>query len=199
MLIVKRLCRPGLGPISFYIDGGECLALTGPSGAGKTQLLRSLADLDRCQGEVTINGISRSDLPAPEWRRRLVYVPAESGWWMDIVGDHFSDPSRAVELLCQLGFDRSSKVLDWPVARMSSGERQRLALVRSICSNAEGLLLDEPTSSLDRDNTKLVEKLLTNRLKSGICILLVSHDQAQVARLTRRNIHLERGRLVTPP
>jgi len=173
------------------------LALTGPSGSGKTQLLRSLADLDPSEGEVILNSIERSGQPAPEWRQRLVYVPAEAGWWADIVGDHFSTPARAMQLLSRLGFDKSSKVLDWPVARLSSGERQRLALVRGLISNAEGLLLDEPTSSLDRDNAELVEELLLDRLKAGVSVLLVSHDPAQVARIARRNIRLENGRLDT--
>ena len=197
MLVVESLRRPGLGPLSFHIEGGECLALTGPSGSGKTQLLRSLADLDPSEGEVILNSIVRSDQPAPEWRQRLVYVPAKAGWWADIVGDHFSAPARAPQLLSRLGFDKPSKVLDWPVARLSSGERQRLALVRGLISNAEGLLLDEPTSSLDRDNAELVEELLLDRLKAGVSVLLVSHDPAQVARIARRNIHLENGRLDT--
>ncbi len=198
MLTVENLCRPGLGPLSFHIDGGECLALTGPSGAGKTLLLRALADLDLNEGEVVIGGRLRSDLPAPEWRCRLGYVPAETGWWADQVGDHFSSPSLAAELLAQLGFAQPSQVLDWPVARLSSGERQRLALARSLCCNTDVLLLDEPTSALDRDNAGLVEQLLQIRLKAGTCILLVSHDTAQVVRLAGRSIRLENGRLVAP-
>lgn len=195
MLAVESLLRPGLGPISFQIDRGECLALTGSSGAGKTQLLRSLVELDVCQGEVIINGILRSDLSAPEWRRRIAYVPAESGWWADTVGDHFAVPERATALLSQLGFDQSSNVFDWPVARLSSGERQRLALVRGLYSKAEVLLLDEPTSSLDRDNAEVVEKLLQSQMEAGVSILLVSHDPVQVARMAKRSIHLENGRL----
>lgn len=199
MLTVENLSRPGLGPLSFHIDGGECLALTGPSGAGKTMLLRALADLDLNEGKVVIGGRLRSDLPAPEWRRRLGYVPSETGWWADLVGDHFSTSTQAAELLAQLGFAQPNEVLDWPVARLSSGERQRLALARSLCSNADALLLDEPTSALDRDNAGLVEQLLQIRLKAGTCILLVSHDLAQVARLAGRSIHIEDGRLVAPP
>ena len=198
MLTVEDLSRPGLGPLSFYIAGGECIALTGPSGAGKTQLLRSIADLDLSEGKVSLNGVLRSDQPAPEWRRRLVYVPAEAGWWADIVGDHFSAPAIATQLLSRLGFDQSSKVLDWPVARLSSGERQRLALVRGLIGDAEGLLLDEPTSNLDQANAGLVENLLRNRLKDGLSILLVSHDPAQVGRIAQRKIRIENGQLVTP-
>ena len=145
-----------------------------------------------------MNGMLRSDVPAPEWRRRLAYVPSEPGWWADIVGDHFPAPTRAIELLARLGFNQSSKILDRPVAQLSSGERQRLALVRGLYQNSEVLLLDEPTSSLDRDNADLVEGLLQNRLKSGVSILLVSHDPSQVARIAGRSIQIENGRLVSP-
>ena len=57
------------------------MALTGPSGSGKTQLLRSLADLDPSEGEVILNSYVRSEQSAPEWRRRLLYVPAQAGWY----------------------------------------------------------------------------------------------------------------------
>ena len=101
-------------------------------------------------------------------------------------------------MLAQLGFTQPSQVLDWPVARLSSGERQRLALARGLCCNTEVLLLDETTCALDLDNAELVEQLLQNRLRAGAAILLVSHNSAQVERLAVRSIHLENGRLAAP-
>jgi len=62
------------------------LALKGPSGAGKTHLLRSLADLDPGEGEVILNSIVRSDQLVPEWRQRLLHVPALAAWWPGIGG-----------------------------------------------------------------------------------------------------------------
>ena len=99
MLQVDDLRRPGLGPISFHIDDGECLALTGPSGVGKTLLLRALVDLDPNQGRVTAAVRGRADLQAPDWRRLVAYLPAESGWWMDRVGEHLPDREAARLLL----------------------------------------------------------------------------------------------------
>ncbi len=199
LLSIDGLRRSGLGPLSFEINAGECLALTGPSGAGKTLLLRALADLDPNEGQVRLDGRERAVFPAPDWRRRLSYVPAEAGWWQDQVGPHFPDQSRARELLSQLGFEDAAEVLAWPVSQLSSGERQRLALARGLIGRAQILLLDEPTSALDEDNRDLVETLLRSRLDDNVAILLVSHDRHQIERLADRVLGLENGQLVAAP
>ncbi|MBL6955155.1 MAG: ATP-binding cassette domain-containing protein [Alphaproteobacteria bacterium] len=196
MLRVDDLHRPGLGPLSFHIDEGECLALTGPSGAGKSLLLRAIVDLDPNQGRITAAARPRDSVPAPEWRRLVAYLPAESGWWMDRVGDHMPDGQAARELLDGLGFADPDAVLSGLVGQLSSGERQRLALARGLLGTARVLLLDEPTSALDPENCALVEALLRARLAAGVSVLLVSHDVAQVARLAARGLRLEQGQLV---
>jgi len=203
VLTVEGLQRPnpqaGLGPLSFHIDAGECLALTGPSGAGKTLLLRALADLDPSSGMVRVGGRERNGVPAPEWRRLVAYVPAEAGWWHDVVGPHMPDQATVKEIIGALGFPDPVAVLAWPLTRLSSGERQRLALARGLLGEARVLLLDEPTSALDNESRGLVEDLLLARLAAGAAILLVSHDQAQMGRLARRRLHMRQGELVTPP
>lgn len=196
MLRVDDLRRPGLGPISFHIDAGECLALTGPSGAGKSLLLRAIVDLDPNQGRVAAAARARASMQATEWRRLVAYLPAESGWWLDRVGDHMPGGQAARELLGGLGFADPEAVLSWPVAQLSSGERQRLGLARGLLGTARVLLLDEPTSALDQENRALVESLLQARLAGGAAVLLVSHDAAQIARLAGRCLRLEQGRLV---
>ena len=201
MLRVDELTRRdhglGLGPLSFQIDQGECLALTGPSGAGKSLLLRAVVDLDPNLGEVIADGRRRSGTPAPRWREIVRYFPADPGWWLDRVGDHMADKPAARDLLASLGFDDPDAVMSWQVSRLSSGERQRLALVRGLLGDARVLLLDEPTSALDVENRDLVEALLRGRLEQGNAILLVSHDPAQGARLAERSLRLEQGRLVS--
>ena len=199
MLRVDNLHRPGLGPISFHIDEGECLALTGPSGAGRSMLLRAIVDLDPNQGRITAAARTRASVPAPEWRRLVAYLPAESGWWMDRVGDHMPDRAAARELLAGLGFADPDAALSGPVAQLSSGERQRLALARGLLGTARVLLLDEPTSALDPENCAQVEELLQGRLAKGAATLLVSHDPAQIARLAARSLRLEQGQLVAGP
>ena len=79
MLRVVDLIRPGLGPISLHVDAGECVSVAGPSGAGKSLLLRTIADFDPAGGEVTLDGAVREAMPAPAWRRQVMYVATEPG------------------------------------------------------------------------------------------------------------------------
>ena len=77
MLEVDGLIAPHLGPLDFSVDRGQILFVTGPSGAGKTLLLRALADLDPHEGEIRLAGAAAADIAPPEWRRRVAYLPAE--------------------------------------------------------------------------------------------------------------------------
>ena len=191
MLSVRGLTRPGLGPVDFDIADGECVVLSGPSGAGKTLLLRALADLDPALGRVTLNGVARDDVPGPEWRRRLAYVAAEAAWWSDLAGDHFDDADAARPGLAGLGLDAA--MLENPVALLSTGERQRLALLRALVLEPSAMLLDEPTSALDADNVGRVEAMIEARRAAGAAILIVTHDDAQARRLAARQLVVEAG------
>lgn len=172
---------------------GELVILSGPSGSGKTLLLRALADLDPADGGVSLNGRPRAAIPGPQWRARVRYLATDAGWWKARVGEHFSDTDAVLPLLEALGLP--AYALDWQVARLSTGERQRLALIRAFAGAPEVLLLDEPTSGLDTESVGRVEALLTARLAAGAAILMVSHDPAQVRRLGHRRLGMANGRL----
>ena len=88
-------------------------------------------------------------------------------------------------------------VLRRRVAHLSSGERQRLALVRALVMRPELLILDEPTGALDAENTARVEALLKALLEGGMTLLLITHDAAQARRLGRRFWRMEAGRLTS--
>ena len=193
MLDVRGLRRPGLGPVDLTLAAGECVALSGPSGAGKSLLLRAIADLDPSDGEVSLDGTAREAVTAPAWRRQVTYVAAESAWWDDRVGAHFDDPAAAVPLARLLGLPAAA--VDWSVARLSTGERQRLALARALALSPKVLLLDEPTAALDPEATAAVEAVLRQRLGQGGAILLVTHDAAQARRLANRGFRVEAGML----
>ena len=193
MLKVRGLTRPGIGPIDLDLSEGECVALSGPSGVGKTLLLRAIADLDPNSGRVTLKGEAREATPAPEWRRRVSYLAAESGWWEDMVAAHFTDAEAARLLLPVLGL--CPEALNWRVEHLSTCERQRLALVRLLIQSPPVLLLDEPTSALDTDTAKAVETEIKKRCRDGAAILIVSHDDEQMKRLAGRRLHMKSGRL----
>jgi ABC-type multidrug transport system ATPase subunit len=191
-LRIELLATELIGPISLDIAAGECVALMGPSGVGKSLLLRAIVDLDPNTGNVAVGDRERGEIPASEWRKLVAFVPAESGWWADRVGDHFSAGCNATELIGRLGLAGS---LDWDVARLSTGERQRLALARALCRRPLALLLDEPTASLDEHATGLVEQLIRECCGDGMAVLLVTHDRPQAARLAKRVLRMSEGRI----
>ena len=156
-------------------------------------LLRAIADLDANEGSVFAGALERARTPAPAWRRTVACVPAEPGWWGDVVRDHFDSPYPTA-LVQSMGFGR--EVFEARVSRLSTGERQRLALARCLARSPEVLLLDEPTAALDENNKREVEATLTACLARGASLLLVTHDPAQAARLATCSLKMENGRLV---
>lgn len=191
LLTVRGLKRAGIDIPDFGLAAGEALAVLGPSGSGKTLFLRALADLDENEGALTLKGEAREAMPAPRWRRRATYVPAESGWWAEHVRAHFEDWDAAAPSAERMGIPAEAG--DWPVSRLSTGERQRLALVRALVQGADLLLLDEPTSGLDVQATWTVEARLREFLADGGGLVFVTHDPAQARRLAKRGLHFEKG------
>jgi len=197
-LAVRDLRSRFGGPFTFDVRAGECIAIQGPSGAGKSVLLRMLADLDPHDGTALLDGRSAASMPAPAWRAAVVYQPAEPAWWEDTARAHFTgvDPGVVEGTLAALGL--AASVLDTDIDRLSTGERQRLALVRSLARRPRVLLLDEPTASLDPASVGRAEALLAGCLAEGMAVLVVTHAAEQARRLAHRVFHLEQGKLTTP-
>lgn len=184
--------RPhGRGPYSLNIAPGECVSLRGPSGSGKSLLLRAIADLDPHDGRVLLDDTPSTDIAAPQWRKQVALLPVESQWWLDEVGAHFPAHFRAegCPWFEPLGF--TVEALHWQVSRLSSGEKQRLALARALVNRPRVLLLDEPTASLDPGTIAAVEQLIAAyRRDTGAAVLWVSHDAQQAARVGDRQLEL---------
>jgi putative ABC transport system ATP-binding protein len=192
-LSVRGLRTNLLKPASFSLSVGECIAIQGPSGGGKTLLLRAIADLDPNEGVVCLEGRDRTTMSGPEWRRLVGYLPAEPGWWADTVGEHFSDWKAALAVLRELGFSDDAK--DWPIARLSTGERLRLALVRALMVGPRVLLLDEPTAALDPALVRAVESLIAAQVRVGLAVLWVTHDLEQAKRVAVRRLVVSGGQV----
>src|SRR5258707_11189818 len=109
MLQVCDLRTRILKPASFSLSEGEALAVRGASGAGKTLLLRAVADLDPNEGLVTLDGRDRSIFAGPEWRRLVGYVASEPGRWADTVGEHFGEWTAALAFVSDPGFPHDAK------------------------------------------------------------------------------------------
>lgn len=189
------------GPYSFVVIPGECLGISGASGVGKSLLLRAIADLDHHLGEVLLDGKACETYPAPAWRQRVALVPAEPRWWYTEVGRHLPADCAAGQvrgLVEACGF--STDVLGWQVSRLSTGEKQRLAVVRALIRKPAALLLDETGSALDEHNGRQLEKLIIEyRQANEVPVLWVSHDREQLRRVADRRLLLSRDRLEIEP
>ena len=172
--------------VSLTIGSGEVTCLSGPSGSGKSRLLRAVADLDPHDGRIFLGEDEQNAMPANRWREQVIMVPADSQWWYDAVGDHGVDRDDAmIDRVPGMG----REVLDWPVNRLSSGERQRLALWRALVRNPRALLLDEPTANLDDDMAEAVERWLLDEIhRRQIAVLWVAHDRAQIHRVADHHL-----------
>lgn len=171
----------------------ECIGITGSSGSGKSLLLRAIADMDEHGGAVFLDGKEKNEMPAHEWRKKVGLLPAESAWWFDTVGEHFSTIDH--NAMDSLGF--TPEVLKWDVSRLSSGEKQRLALLRLLQNQPKALLLDEPTANLDARNIEKVESFLTTyRIENSIPAIWISHDMDQLGRMSTRRMTISANQLV---
>ena len=190
-LQVSGLCFQERGPYTFDISAGTITGLQGASGAGKTLLLRAIADLDPHVGEVRLGEMVCDKVPAPDWRKRVGLLQAESFWWYDTVGEHFPLPGSSVLVtLSQLGFEQD--VFSWQVSRISTGEKQRLAIARLLQYTPRALLLDEPTASLDAANIESTETVLIDYCrKQQAPLLWVSHDHDQLSRVADHEFQLD--------
>ncbi len=187
-LKIENLSFLKRGPYTFSVGSGQILGLHGASGAGKSLLLRAIADLEPHEGHLWLDQTACSDLSGPQWRRRVAYLPAESLWWHERVGQHFRIASEPAWLQ-QLGF--AGEVMNWEINRLSTGEKQRLAILRLLQNRPQALLLDEPTASLDQGSIGRVENFILDYLKANSApAIWVSHDQTQLERVASRRMEI---------
>jgi ABC-type iron transport system FetAB ATPase subunit len=192
LLRVEHLKIGNLPALTFEVADGECMAIEGPSGSGKTLLLRAIADLDPAPGQVFLDGVERMEMPAPKWRQAVRFAAAEPGWSSDTPRGSFpvsqANGARIGRLMTGVGLD--AEILDRPIAKLSTGERLRISLVRALVDEPRVLLLDEPTSALDAASTALVEELIRFQILAGRSVMIASHDSGFVSRLAHARLQL---------
>lgn len=192
LLKIKQLRRLMIGPITLDVDVGDCLCISGPSGSGKSLLLRAMADMDPHEGNLWLNGQPAMDILPQAWRIQVGMLPPESAWWLPLVGDHFHN--GVLIPLERIGLQDA--IMEQPVMRLSSGEKQRLALMRLLSNRPRVLLLDEPTANLDPENTQRLETVITDYMREHrAAVIWVSHDMAQIERVANRYYELSDGAL----
>ena len=196
--------------IDLDLETGDRLALVGPTGSGKSLILRALALLDPVDaGAILWKGQCVPDSEVPSFRSKAIYLQQRSPLVPGTVEENLRVPfelrsrikqpfprDEALNLLEQFG--AGEDFLGKKGANLSGGERQIVGLLRALLSNPTLLLLDEPTASLDRDSAAIVEQLAVawqSDSPDRRAYLWVSHDPEQVVRVTDRTLKLARGRL----
>lgn len=188
--------------INFDVQTGEVLAIVGPSGSGKSSLLRLLNRLDEpTSGTVYLEGTDYRQIAPRELRRKLGMVNQRPYLFPGTVeenlrfgplqrGESLSKDSIE-ELLGRVGLKGYASR---NVANLSGGEAQRVSVARTLANSPLVLLLDEPTSALDETSKREVEASIQTVVRDqGLTCILVTHDTAQAARLAERALMLESG------
>jgi len=181
--------------LSIDVQPGACLVVRGPSGVGKSQLLRILAAIDRPDGgAVTLDGRGPDAWGRTRWRAEVTWVAQRTPSLSGTPGEHRELVARlgaqrrrtaddAVELAATWGLPR--EVWDRPWGSLSGGEAQRAALAVAVARRPAVLLLDEPTSALDPEAAARVEATLAQRTT-----VWVTHDPEQAERVATSVLEL---------
>jgi len=200
--------RPALSGVELTVRPGERVAITGPSGAGKSSLLALILRLtEPTAGRIEAGGADIASIPAQLWRQQIAWVPQHPYLFAGTVAQNIAlgqpGASRAqieraaalagaADMIAGLagGYDTQ---LGERGCRLSSGQRQRIALARAFLRDAPLLLLDEPASHLDRQAARELSAVIA-RLMSGRTVIEVTHD-LDLASSPDRVLTLANGRL----
>jgi putative ABC transport system ATP-binding protein len=202
--------RPALDRVSLEIGTGEAVAIMGPSGSGKSTLLNLIAGLDRpTSGAVTVAGTRIDQIGetgAALFRRTRVGMIFQFFNLLDdlTVADNVLLPAQLGGMKAAEGRARADELLEmlgiaphrnaYP-ARLSGGERQRVAIARALVNRPALLLADEPTGALDSATGGEIGALLSSLHRSGLTLVLVTHNPDLAARYASRTIELVDGRI----
>jgi putative ABC transport system ATP-binding protein len=196
-----------LDRISLGVAEGETLVILGPSGSGKSMLLRTLVRLHAAdEGTVLLDGGPVSDIDPVDLRQRVNLVQQQPAMLEGTVEENLrygpelaGVPPKEIGERIAKALEDSSLAEDFLFRRaekLSGGERQRVAIARAHAMRPEVLLLDEPTAALDPRTTRNVEEAISRLKEEGYTLIVVTHDIEQASRLGDRTVMLRRGRVI---
>lgn len=192
--------------VSFKVDSGTIVGISGASGSGKSTLIKSLLHVVNYKGRILIGGIDTKDLSLKELRSHISYSPEHSDLFHDSVRENirFGDKNVTEDTLCSvvdsLAIENVEDFLSRDVGEkggyLSGGQKQKVSLARAIIKNAPIVILDEPTAALDTNSEKKVLDMILNLKKSGKIVFLITHKESTL-RIADRILYLENGTICT--
>lgn len=196
--------RKILKNISFDIKKGEFITLTGPSGSGKSTLLKIIGHLiNPSSGNIIYENKNITEYNPTDYRKNVSYFFQNAVLFDETVYDNLAFPARIREE----DFDKNHAIeglktvqlpenyLDKSIHELSGGERQRIALVRNLMYSPNVLLMDEVTSSLDKENKEIILAFIKRlNQEQNITILWITHDTEEINE-SNRLIQLKDGKM----
>jgi ABC-type cobalamin/Fe3+-siderophores transport system ATPase subunit len=205
-----RAPRNAVDGVSFLVPRGQLTALAGPNGSGKSSIVRALLrQVDAIRGALTVDGRDVRTFSHAELARQVAVVPQREetafptqvreyvalgryphlGLWRAPARD---DDLAVEQALAQAGVDDLS---ERDTDALSGGEWQRVRIARALAQQTPALVLDEPTTFLDVAHEMAIFELLSSLARSGIAVLLVSHQLNLVARFADTIVLLDQGKV----
>lgn len=193
-----------LNDFSVRIEKGEYISIVGPSGSGKSTFLKLCSHLiSPSAGRILFESNDLMEQSPTEIRKRIGYCFQTPVLFGETVEDNLKypytirkenmDQERVLSLFDR--FNLSPGLIKEPVRGLSGGEKQRVALIRTLLFKPDILLLDEVTSALDVDNTAIVEEAVDSLNKQGITVLWVTHNPEQSKRWAGKLLKVENGQI----
>ena len=200
--------------ISFSIDEGELVFITGHSGAGKSTLLRLLIKQEEpTSGEIFFEKVAISTIPEtmiPLYRQRIGMI------FQDLKLIQNKTAKENIEFALEIGLNKrytkqeKKDLIDYLFtivnlqdrqnlfpAQLSGGEKQKVAIARALANNPKVIAADEPTGNLDPDSANEIIQILSKINKSGTTVLIISHDMNIVKSIKARNIQMQNGKIIS--
>ncbi|MDR7871174.1 MAG: ATP-binding cassette domain-containing protein [Tissierellaceae bacterium] len=195
-----------LKDITISINQGDYVSVIGPSGSGKSTFLKLICNLiNPSEGVILYKNKSIMEYDPIEFRKNVAYCFQTPYLFGDTVMDNITFPyeirdsevdlERVEELFALFNLDKD--YLYKKVINLSGGEKQRIALIRSLLFKPEVLLLDEVTSALDADNAEIVENIMNHLSQLGTTIIWITHNMEQSKRNANKLLTIEAGKIKT--
>jgi len=193
-----------LKDISLKIQKGDFICVVGPSGSGKSTLFRICSHLlSQSEGEIEYKNKNVDEYDPMEYRKEVSYCFQTPYLFGDKVIDNILFPytirnktidmNRVKELF--LLFNLNEEVLESLVKNLSGGEKQRIALIRTLLFEPKILLLDEITSALDTENVSLVEEAIQALNNKGMTIMWITHNDEQSKKYANKRLVIDSGEI----